>query len=575
MLAMALSLVMVLELGVTGDVKVHADEPVKVISSLEVCTSTPADGNTPDEYGYFNYTEAEEEEFSVGYSSTGTKWWIWQGNFNTDVSTINEWNSDNWKVMGEGEKFVKGKIYAVDIDVKAEEGFEVPHNQLSYSTNKYGHIIEAVTWEGYDTATVTIAYKCGAALRGFYTNMASEPVIGKTAGELSALTFETDPAGAISETMMNEMMKETNISSIWEVSTDGENYVEMPKDEKFTYGKYYRYNAGLVFSVVLLVGFGFEELFDEKVVTGFSENARFYFNNVPFDEDFENNFKSEFEPVIGTVDKVEIEVAAPVAGECPSYDAKFVGDDSDKMDFVTLPGIENPISWYAYNPETDKFDIKMAETDKFEEGKRYQAAFCVNPKSGCEYSKEVKYFVNGEVSERTLFAVIREFTATKKEEPKVDPAKDDATKELEVGETVTVGKFEYTVKVKADGKNPGEVELSKAAKKNVKTLTVPTKVEVNGAEYKVTSIKAGAFKNNKKLKKVTIGKSIVKIGAKAFYGCNNLKKVVIKSKVLKKVGKKAFYRKKGKKITFTVPKKKKKAYKKLIKKAKTNKYKVK
>ena len=572
MLAMALSLVMVLELGVTGDVKVHAGETTKIVSNLKISASTPAAGNTPDENGYLGFDETEAEEFSEGYSCTGTKWWIWQGNFNTDVSTINEWNSDNWKVMGEGEKFVKGKIYAVDIDVKAEEGFEVPHNQLSYSTNKFGHIIEAVTWEGYDTATVTIAYKCGEALRGFYVDMASEPVIGKTAAELSIYSYRTEPAGAISETVMEKIEKafSEGADSIWEVSSDGKNYVNMQKDEKFTYGKYYRYNSMAFFAIVMTVAVGFEELFDENVVTNFSEDITFYFNNVPFDEDFENNFKSEFEPVIGIVDKVEIEVAAPVAGECPSYEAKFVGDDSDKMDFVTLPGIENPISWYAYNPETDKFDIKMAETDKFEEGKRYQAAFCVNPKSGCEYGKGVKYFVNGEVSERTLFAVIREFTATKKEEPKVDPAK-----ELEVGETVTVGKFEYTVKVKGDGKNPGEVELSKAAKNNVKTLTVPTKVEVNGAEYKVTSIKAGAFKNNKKLKKVTIGKSIVKIGAKAFYGCNNLKKVVIKSKVLKKVGKKAFYRKKGKKITFTVPKKKKKAYKKLIKKAKTNKYKVK
>lgn len=95
------------------------------------------------------------------------------------------------------------------------------------------------------------------------------------------------------------------------------------------------------------------------------------------------------------------------------------------------------------------------------------------------------------------------------------------------------------------------------------TVTVPASVKVGGVTYKVTSIAKNAFKNNKKLKKVTIGANITTIGANAFAGCKNLKTVDIKSKKLKSVGKNAF---KGihKKAVFKVPAKKLKAYKKLL-----------
>lgn len=95
------------------------------------------------------------------------------------------------------------------------------------------------------------------------------------------------------------------------------------------------------------------------------------------------------------------------------------------------------------------------------------------------------------------------------------------------------------------------------------TVTVPATVKVSGVTYKVTSIAQNAFKNNKKLKKVTIGANITTIGANAFAGCKNLKTVDIKSKKLKSVGKNAF---KGihKKAVFKVPAKKLKAYKKLL-----------
>ncbi|WP_455056792.1 cellulase family glycosylhydrolase [Jutongia sp.] len=107
------------------------------------------------------------------------------------------------------------------------------------------------------------------------------------------------------------------------------------------------------------------------------------------------------------------------------------------------------------------------------------------------------------------------------------------------------------------------VEYKAALNSKKATVTVPATVKVSGVTYKVTSIAKNAFKNNKKLKKVTIGANITTIGANAFAGCKNLKTVDIKSKKLKSVGKNAF---KGihKKAVFKVPAKKLKAYKKLL-----------
>lgn len=153
--------------------------------------------------------------------------------------------------------------------------------------------------------------------------------------------------------------------------------------------------------------------------------------------------------------------------------------------------------------------------------------------------------------------------------------------------------------------------------KNVTVVTVPSKVKINGVNYKVTSIAANAFKNYKKLKKVTISDGIVsigkgafrnckaltavklgsglvtidssvfqnctalkkimlpasvkKIGSKAFYNCKKLMSVTIKTTKLsaKNVGSKAFTKagsKNYKKMKVKIPVKKYKTYKKLLKK---------
>ncbi len=131
-----------------------------------------------------------------------------------------------------------------------------------------------------------------------------------------------------------------------------------------------------------------------------------------------------------------------------------------------------------------------------------------------------------------------------------------------VGTKVATSSAEY--KVTKSSTKMKEVTFIKPKSSKKKSITVPEAVTINGYTYKVTAIANKAFKNNKKLKSVTIGKNVKKIGKEAFYNCKKLKKITIKSAVLKSVGKNAI---KGihKKATIKVPKKQLKKYKKLFK----------
>lgn len=127
------------------------------------------------------------------------------------------------------------------------------------------------------------------------------------------------------------------------------------------------------------------------------------------------------------------------------------------------------------------------------------------------------------------------------------------------------GKLIYKI-VKPAGKKAGKVEVIGLKKKSLKKINIKASVKHAGLTYKITSIGANAFKNNKKITSVKIGKNVTKIGKKAFYNCKKLKKVIIKSVKLKKVGKKA-YAKTSKKLVIKVASKKKKTYFKKLKKA--------
>lgn len=178
------------------------------------------------------------------------------------------------------------------------------------------------------------------------------------------------------------------------------------------------------------------------------------------------------------------------------------------------------------------------------------------------------------------------------QKPTVTPAPQQTATSVpeKKGTTITTkkekGKFKVT---STDSKNPTvEYVGPTASGKNKKTITIPEYITYNGVKYRVTSVAAKSFKNNKKvtaikisssittigksafegcikLKTITMGKGIRTIGKNAFKNCKSLKTITIKSTKLKTVDKSAF---KGvnKKCVIKVPKKMLKKYRKLFKK---------
>lgn len=140
-------------------------------------------------------------------------------------------------------------------------------------------------------------------------------------------------------------------------------------------------------------------------------------------------------------------------------------------------------------------------------------------------------------------------------------------KPAKVGTKITDSKSKgiYIV-TKSDSKN-GTVAYKQATDKKQPSVKVPDSITYKGITYKVTAIKDYAFKDNKKLTTVTIGKNVTKFGKNLFSGCTKLKTITIKSTKLKSdtIAKDAF---KGvsTKATIKVPKGKAKTYKSLFQK---------
>ncbi len=141
-----------------------------------------------------------------------------------------------------------------------------------------------------------------------------------------------------------------------------------------------------------------------------------------------------------------------------------------------------------------------------------------------------------------------------------------------VGSVFTYKKAVY--KVTKSAASGGTVTFVKPSKKTYTKFTVPATVKKGKISFKVTAVSKNAFKGNKKLAQVTIGKNVKSIGEKAFAEDKLLKKITIKSSKLTKVGKNAF---KGihAKCKIRVPKKRLNTYKKTVLKKKGQKSTVK
>lgn len=91
-----------------------------------------------------------------------------------------------------------------------------------------------------------------------------------------------------------------------------------------------------------------------------------------------------------------------------------------------------------------------------------------------------------------------------------------------MGDVIEKGGVSYQV-TKA-GKSGGTVAYAKTSSKST-TVKIPATVKIGNITYKITSVAARAFKNNKKISNVVMGSNIQTIGSSAFMGCTNLKTV--------------------------------------------------
>lgn len=108
---------------------------------------------------------------------------------------------------------------------------------------------------------------------------------------------------------------------------------------------------------------------------------------------------------------------------------------------------------------------------------------------------------------------------------------------IEEGKIYDSGNYYY--KVTSTDKKTAEVTGIK--NKKITKITVYSSVKLGNDNYKITSIAASAFKNNKKVKSAVIRSNVESIGNNAFAGCTGLKTVSINSTKLKKIGNKAFF----------------------------------
>ncbi|MCR5419068.1 MAG: leucine-rich repeat protein [Lachnospiraceae bacterium] len=107
------------------------------------------------------------------------------------------------------------------------------------------------------------------------------------------------------------------------------------------------------------------------------------------------------------------------------------------------------------------------------------------------------------------------------------------------GTTVTDGTSQASYVVTSDAGETPEVSYKESSNSSAKKVEVPATVKVNGVDYKVTSVEEGAFKNNKTVTEVKIGKNVETIEKSAFEGCTSLTKITIPAAVTT-IGDKAF-----------------------------------
>ena len=131
------------------------------------------------------------------------------------------------------------------------------------------------------------------------------------------------------------------------------------------------------------------------------------------------------------------------------------------------------------------------------------------------------------------------------------------------GDTVKIGNGKYKIISEYDS----FAQYIGSTKRSVKSVTIPDTIKAGGKTYKVVSIGDSACNSNcGSLKKLTIGRNVICIGARAFRFCEKLKSVTIKTTHLtnENVKQLSFYDL-NKKVTIIVPEQKLTEYTKILK----------
>ena len=218
---------------------------------------------------------------------------------------------------------------------------------------------------------------------------------------------------------------------------------------------------------------------------------------------------------------------------CPAKSGKYT---------ISIKRDSDVISASIYDKKGGLIDVKKTDPDK-----DYTLTLEENLSEGETYYISINdnryYYNDAEVYEATISIPGYSFYVPPKKTDNTDKDKDgnnpkkqgekdksSASKPLAKGKTFKVGGMTY--KVTSSKKGNYKVALIKNNKKTAKNITVKDSVKYKGVTYKITSIGSSAFKNNKKLVNITLGKNITKIGKPAFKGCTKLKKVKVPKKKL-------------------------------------------
>ena len=103
---------------------------------------------------------------------------------------------------------------------------------------------------------------------------------------------------------------------------------------------------------------------------------------------------------------------------------------------------------------------------------------------------------------------------------------------------VRVSEGYYKITRSGDSKI-AEVQYVKPVNKKKTVISIPSTIRTGNVTCKVTSIAANAFKNNRSIKTLSVGRYVVSIGNNAFLNCTRLSKIKFGAG-LEKIGVKAF-----------------------------------